>query len=127
MQKTIVGNSDGNLHSVEKPRSDSRACMGILLHDRENVSSSPWNSSMRRSSAINTNDAEEKRVKSPTSLEKKPKNRKKKTKKMTVIVEDASDSDYDNNYCKNNPLWRNCRRNGHPLPGQWMESIEIFQ
>merc|ERR1719198_2463114 len=52
--------------------------------------------------------------------------RKKSTKKVnqrqriTVIVEDASDSEAE---CEFDSIWRNRR----PSPGQWMEPVENFQ
>lgn len=45
---------------------------------------------------------------------------KKKKKRVTVIVEDASDNEYDNEF--DSPA-----RNRRPSPGQWMEPVEGFR
>jgi hypothetical protein len=55
-----------------------------------------------------------------TKKEKKSTEGKKKKTKITVIVEDASDSEYEDDF---KSLWRNRR----PSPGQWMEPVENFQ
>ena len=48
-------------------------------------------------------------------VEKPPKKRR---SKVTIIVEDASDSEYEDE--EMNSVWRNRR----PSPGQWMEPVE---
>jgi hypothetical protein len=45
---------------------------------------------------------------------------KKKKTKITVVVEDASDSEYEDDF---DSPWRNRR----PSPGEWMEPVENFQ
>ena len=46
--------------------------------------------------------------------------KKKSKKKITFIVEDASDSETENDEYKS--IWRN----RHPSPGKWMEPVESF-
>ena len=58
---------------------------------------------------------EEETVKDDKMAQKPPKKRR---SKVTVIVEDASDSEYEND--EMNSVWRNRR----PSPGQWMEPID---
>jgi hypothetical protein len=59
---------------------------------------------------------------SPTSPQKKKENKgkKKKKNKITIVVEDASDSEYEDEF---QSPWRNRR----PSPGQWMEPVESFR
>jgi hypothetical protein len=123
IEPRLVRGPDGNLYRVESPRSESHVDMDTLLDYKENLSSFPWDSSMKRNDMddVYVEEKVENKVKAPASLKAKSKNGKdKKEKKIAVVVEDASDSEYNDEY---KSPWRNRR----PSPGQWMEPVESFQ
>merc|ERR1711992_10700 len=118
--------------STMKPKTKTIA---VSFKDNNNddagmVSDSSLSSSSSSSSSddSSSSDEDEKMTTTATttkipvvvSSEKKKNNNNKRKRIVGVIVEDASDSEYDND--DYNSPWRNRR----PSPGQWLEPVENF-
>jgi hypothetical protein len=127
LEPRIVRGADGKLYRVDDyrtpPTPQSPNPADTSSDEEENNSASCRNSPMRRNSfmEVDSDDEAEVQIQKITTKDKKsPKGKKSKRKKITVIVEDASDSEYEDEY--KSPF-----RNRRPSPGQWMEPVEQFQ
>ncbi|KAG7346835.1 hypothetical protein IV203_005904 [Nitzschia inconspicua] len=121
----LVRGPDGRVYRVNKQNKKKQTkplSVDTTIDQKENFSSKAREIPIVQGSTMDIDPEIDNITTIATNTKKdmKSKNGKKKKKKITVIVEDASDSEYEDEF---KSPWRNRR----PSPGEWMEPVEHFQ
>lgn len=126
-QTEVVRGRDGRLYRVKKQKQTyqpSQPSQPTTSSSVESDDSTSRDIPITKTSATVDIDPEGERIametKSKIYRNKRDKKSKRKKKRITVIVEDASDSEYEDEM---NSPWRNRR----PDPGEWLQPVENFQ